>query len=134
MSKLRDRNLLYTRLEEVLGAESAGILMQQLPPESGHATRSDIADLGAQIGDIAGRVDGLESRMDNLDTRMDNLDTRMDNLDTRMERMERHMERFDDRLHDFHGALREQTRHFILASTGAMVALTGVAFGAASLI
>jgi peptidoglycan hydrolase CwlO-like protein len=94
--------------------------MQQLPPESGHATRSDIADLGAQIGDIAGRVDGLESRMDNLDTRM--------------ERMERHMERFDDRLHDFHGALREQTRHFILASTGAMVALTGVAFGAASLI
>jgi hypothetical protein len=113
MSNLHDRNLLYTRLEEVLGSESAGILMQQLPPESGLATRSDIADLGAQFGDLAGRVD---------------------NLETRMERMERHMERFDDRLHDFHGALREQTRHFILASTGAMVVLTGVSLGAASLI
>jgi len=127
MSNLHDRNLLYTRLEEVLGSESAGILMQQLPPESGLATRSDIADLGAQIGDFAGRVD-------NLETRMHNLETRMDNLETRMERMERHMERFDDRLHDFHGALREQTRHFILASTGAMVVLTGVSLGAASLI
>jgi hypothetical protein len=59
---------------------------------------------------------------------------RMAGFEGRMDRLERHMERFDDRLHDLHGALREQTRHFILTSTGTMVALTGVAFGAAALI
>jgi hypothetical protein len=113
MSELRDRNLLYARLEEVLGPEPAGILMQQLPPESNLATRSDVAALSSRIAGLDSRMEGLESRMD---------------------RMERRMERFEDRLDDFHAALREQTRHFVLASTGTMVALTGVAFGAAALI
>ncbi len=120
MSDLRDRNLLYARLQEVLGAEPAGILMQQLPPQDGLATRSDVEALGV-------RIDGLDIRIYGLDMRMAGVEGRMD-------RLERHMERFDDRLHDLHGALREQTRHFILASTGTMVALTGVAFGAAAFI
>jgi hypothetical protein len=120
MSELRDRNLLYARLEEVLGPEPAGILMQQLPPESNLATRSDVA--------------ALSSRIAGLDARMEGLDSCMEGLEFRMDRMERRMERFEDRLDDFHTALREQTRHFVLASTGTMVALTGVAFGAAALI
>jgi hypothetical protein len=44
------------------------------------------------------------------------------------------MERFDDRLHDFHGALREQTRTFVAASVGSMLTLSIVAFGPAALI
>jgi chaperonin cofactor prefoldin len=135
MSSVQQRTLLYARLEEVLGAEPAGILMQELAPQDNAATKSDLAELRVQL---ESRIDAAETRlntrMDGLDTRMDGLDTRMDGLDSRMERLENHMDRFDGRLHDFHGALREQTRHFILASTGAMVALTGVAFGAAALI
>jgi len=91
--------------------------MQELAPQDGVATKTDVVDLRNQL-DV--RMDGLDSRMDGLDARMDRLDARMD--------------RFDDRLHDLRGAIREQTRHFILASTGTMVALTGVAFGAAALI
>ena len=44
------------------------------------------------------------------------------------------MERFDDRLHDFHGALREQTRTFVAASIGSMITLAIVAFGTGALI
>ena len=128
MSSVQERTLLYARLEEVLGPEPAGILMQELAPQDGVATKADVADARAQLKT---RIDGLETRIDGLETR---LDTRIDGLETRMERLENHMDRFDGRLHDFHGALREQTRHFILASTGTMVVLTGVAFGAAALI
>ena len=124
MSGVHERTVLYARLEEVLGAEPAGILMQELAPQDGVATKTDVADLRNQL-DV--RMEGLDARMDRLDARMDRLDARMDRLDARMDR-------FDDRLHDLHGAIREQTRHFILASTGTMVTLTGVAFGAAALI
>ena len=124
MSELRDRNLLYARLEEVLGPEPAGILMQQLPPESTIATRSDIAGLSS-------RLDRVDSRLDTIETRLDALETRLEN---RIDRLESRMDRLDDRMDGFHAALREQTRHFILASTGSMVTLTGVAFGAAALL
>jgi len=138
MSELRDRNLLYARLEEVLGPEPAGILMQHLPPESKVATSSDVAALSSQIDAVSTRIDGIDTRIDSIDTRIDSIEVRIDSIEVRMEgfeiRMERRMDRFDDRLDDFHAALREQTRHFILASTGTMVALTGMAFGAAALI
>ncbi|MDX2343481.1 MAG: hypothetical protein QNL12_07025 [Acidimicrobiia bacterium] len=121
MSTVQQRTLLYARLEEVLGPEPAGILMQELAPQDGVATKADVADAQTR----------LETQIDGATTQ---LDVRMDGLDARMDRLEGHMDRLDDRLHDLHGALREQTRHFILASTGTMVALTGVAFGAAALI
>jgi predicted nuclease with TOPRIM domain len=113
MPDLQNRRLLYDRLEEVLGAEPARILMQQLPPTGEVATRSDMRDLG---------------------DRMDRLEDRMDRLEDRMDRLESHMDRFDDRLHDFHGALREQTRIFVLASIGTMVTLAGIAFAAGAII
>ncbi len=53
MSSLRERNILYARLEEVLGTEPAGILMNHIPAESDLATRTDVTDLGV-------RFDGLE--------------------------------------------------------------------------
>ena len=66
----------------------------------------------------------------------DHVATRADisRLEGRMEGLGRSMDKFDDRLHDFHGALREQTRNFILASTASVVTVGGLAFAAASLI
>ncbi|CAN5730037.1 hypothetical protein BH24ACT26_BH24ACT26_17710 [soil metagenome] len=112
---------LYARLEEVIGDDHATTLMQHLPPTEGSAlaTHSDVQALG----------DRLDRRGDLLKHRMDSLDQRMDKLE-----LERHMERFDDRLHDFHGALREQTRTFVAVSIGSMVTVSVVAFGAATLI
>ena len=55
-------------------------------------------------------------------------------LEVRIDRLDARMDRFDDRLRDLRSAIRQQTRHFILASTGTMVVLTGVAFGAAALV
>jgi hypothetical protein len=110
MSDLRDRGLLYARLREVLGVEPAEILMQNLPPATGIATASGLRDLAAQI---TGRMDGLDSRMD---------------------RLEAHMERFDDRLHDFHGALREQSRMFALTSVGSSAAIAAAIVAAAAIL
>ena len=134
MSSVQERTLLYARLQEVLGPEPAGILMQELAPQDGVATKADLVDVRTQL---ELRIDGVEtrldSRMEGLDSRMEGLDKRMDRLDKRMDRLDGHMDRFDDRFQDIHGAIREQTRHFILASTGTMVALAGALVGAAAL-
>ncbi len=116
MSDVRDRNLLYARLEAVLGAEPAAILMQHLPTHGDPATKSDLRGLET----------ALSTRMDALEVRMDALETRMDALETRMDRLEAHMVRFDDRLHEFHGALRDQTRNFILSMSAVMAVFAGV--------
>jgi hypothetical protein len=123
MSSLRERNLLYARLEEVLGTEPAGILMNQFPTESDLATRADVTDLGV-------RFDGLETRFDGLETRFDALEGRVDHLDTRMDRLDAHMMRFDDKLDGFHQALRDQTRTYILTMTGVMASFTAVVVAA----
>jgi hypothetical protein len=116
MSDVRDRNLLCARLEEVLGAEPAGILMRQLPPNDEIPTRTDLREFGATV---TGRMDGLEIRMERLEVRMDG-------LDRRMERLEAHMERFDDRLDGFHAALHQQTRNFILWTSAVMASFSTV--------
>ena len=154
MSSLRERNLLYARLEEVLGAEPAGILMNQIPTESDLATRADVTDLGARFdglenrfGNLERRFDGLELRFDGLENRFDELELRFDDLekrfdllearfdalvgrvdqiDARMDRLEAHMVRFDDKLDGFHAALREQTRTYMYTMTGVMAAFATV--------
>ena len=109
MSDVRDRNLLYARLEEVLGAEPAGILMRQLTPHDEILTKSDLRQFETTV---TGRIDGLEMRMDGLEMRMDRLET--------------HMERFDDRLDGFHAALHQQTRNFILWTSAVMASFSTV--------
>lgn len=54
-------------------------------------------------------------------------------LEQRIDRIEGRMDKFDDRLHDLHGALREQTRTFVISSISSMVALAAAAFAAGSL-
>jgi chaperonin cofactor prefoldin len=140
MSSLRDRNLLYARLEEVLGAEPAGILMNQIPTESDLATRADMTGLGARFDGLElrfdglqkrfdgleKRFDGLERRFDHLEARFDALEGRVDQIDARMDRLEAHMVRFDDKLDGFHAALREQTRTYMYTMTGVMAAFATV--------
>ena len=127
MSELRDRNLLYARLEEVLGAEPAGILMKQLPPEDTLATRSDIERIDEHLRAHDARFDGLDQRIDGLDQRMGRIEARMDRIEVRMDRL-------DDRMHDLQGAMREQTRNYIIANAGLMISLTGIAVGAAAVL
>jgi hypothetical protein len=72
MSDIRDRDFLYARLEEILGAEPAGLLMRQLPPTGELLTKTDLHEL---FTPVTGRMDGLETRMERLETRMDGLYT-----------------------------------------------------------
>ena len=116
MSNLRERNILYAQLEEVLGAEPAAILMSHIPTDSDIATTSDLDALG----------DRMDLRIDRLDTRMDGFDTRMDRFDTRMDRLEDHMMRFDDKLDGFHQALRDQTRTYMYTTSGVMASFAAV--------
>jgi len=83
--------------------------MQHLPSIDDLATKSDVLALRSDVQDLARRVDGLEQRMDGLDVRMERLEERMDS---------------------FHGALREQTRQFILAMVGTMASFAAVVIAA----
>jgi hypothetical protein len=133
MSSLRERDILYARLEEVLGAEPAGILMNQIPTESDLATGADMTGLGARFDGLELRFDGLEKRFDGLEIRFDHLEVRFDALEgrvdqlgARMDRLDAHMVRFDDKLDGFHAALREQTRTYMYTMTGVMAAFATV--------
>jgi uncharacterized protein YhaN len=112
------RRGLYARLEEVLGNQHARALMSFLPSDhpADLATKADVKELGTRLGQ-----------------RMDRLEQRMDGLEQRMDRLEQRMDKFDDRMHDLHGALREQTRTFVISSISSMVALAAAAFAAGSL-
>ena len=130
MSSLRERNILYARLEEVLGTEPAGILMNQFPTDSGIATKFDLDALGdrvdLQIDRLDTRMDGFNGRMDRFEQRMDQFDGRMERFEIRMDRLDARMERFEDKLDGFHAALREQTRTYMLTMTGVMASFAAV--------
>lgn len=123
MSSLCERNILYARLEEVLGAEPAGILMTHIPTETDLATKSDMAHLESTFDE---RMDRFDERMDRFDERMDRFEGRMDRFEIRMDRLDARMERFEDKLDGFHGALREQTRTYMFTMTGVMAAFATV--------
>ncbi len=116
MSSLRDRNLLYARLEEVLGTEPAGILMSHISTETDPATKTDIANLSER----------LAAHISDTDAGFDRIDARFDRIDTRIDRLEAHMARFDDKLEGFHEALRDQARTYVLTMTGVMASFAAV--------
>jgi hypothetical protein len=73
----KERRELFNRLEEALGPEGAGTLMDMLPPAgwADVATKHDLAALEQRLGQ---RIDGLEQRFDD---RFGGLDQRVDGLD-----------------------------------------------------
>jgi len=123
MSSLRERNLLYARLEEVLGAEPAGILMNHIPTETDLATK---ADFDARSIAVDARFDRIDERLDRIDERFDRIDERIDRTDARLDRLEASMVRFDTKLDGFHAALRDQTRTYMLTMTGVMASFAAV--------
>lgn len=127
MSSLRERNILYARLEEVLGTEPAGILMNHIPTDSDIATKADIDTLGDRLDT---RIDRLDVRIGGIDGRLDGIDGRFDHVDSRLDRLEAHMIRFDDKLDGFHQALRDQTRTYMFTMTGVMAAFATVVVAA----
>ena len=137
MSSLRERNLLYARLEEVLGAEPAGILMNHIPTETDLATKADIDALSNSVDGrfdrmdepfdrMDERFDRMDERFDRMDERFDRIDERIDRTDTRLDRLEASMVRFDTKLDGFHAALRDQTRTYMLTMTGVMASFAAV--------
>lgn len=108
--------------------------MKQLPPENSMATRSDIERIGNHLRAHDKRFDRLEARIDGVDQSIDGLDQRMGRIEQRMDRIEERMDRLDDRLHDLQGAIREQTRNYIVANAALMVSLTGIALSAAAVL
>jgi chromosome segregation ATPase len=159
MADTQKRDLLYARLQEVLGDDQAGTLMSYLPASTELATVHDIHGMGSTIETLIGRldermdrmeqrIDQLDQRIDQLDQRMDRLDQRMDRLEDRMDRMEQRMDRmeermdrmeeimvrFDDRLHGFNEALRDQTRNILLFTLGTMFSLVAGAVALAAIL
>lgn len=76
---------LYARLEEVLGAQHADVLMTHLAPADAVATKSDIAAIRSDLGTLAERFGGLEQRFDGLERRFERFEER---IDSRLERMQ----------------------------------------------
>ena len=66
---------LFHRLEERLGAEEAGTMMELLPPVgwADVATKTDLAHLERRFDRLEDRFDRLEDRFDRLDGRLETM-------------------------------------------------------------
>jgi hypothetical protein len=114
------RHQLFRRLEEVLGQDEAGTLMDHLPPVgwADVARRSDIESLRREFGgqmegfrrEIGGEMEGLRREMSHLEERLSDRFTAM--LESR---------------------LNSQTKTLVGLMTGQVVAVAGLAFAAARL-
>ena len=93
-----DRAALRGRLAEVLGEPHTTTLMRLLPSDEG-------ADL-VSTKDLALVLTKMDERFEKMDQRFEKIDERFDRLSL-----------------DFHTALLEQTRSFVLASTGSTVTM-----------
>ncbi|MGI8876013.1 MAG: hypothetical protein ACR2KP_17170, partial [Egibacteraceae bacterium] len=99
------RRQLRTRLVELLGEEEAITLMTQLPPSGWGevATRSNVADVAADVERLSARVDGLSAEMDR----------RFADVDRRLEAIERQLVRQDDMIDALRREIVTQTRVFL---------------------
>ena len=119
----RARHELFLRLEQLLGAESAGTLMEMLPPVG--------------WADVATKRD--------LDTLEERMNLRFELVDQRFEALEQRLDqRFEASEHKLLAAFRAellaqsnvisaQTRTLIKANLGTVVSLAALAFGVAGL-
>ena len=132
------RVALYQRLAEVLGPDHASTLMTYLPTEE-PATKTDIQELKSAIRDLRSEVLQFRSELkadiselrSELKSDLRDMEQRSDK---RMDRVEVRLNNHDQSFDNVHEAMRQQTRTFVLATTGSMVTLSAVAFGAAALI
>ena len=154
------RVALYQRLTEILGHDHASTLMTYLPTEE-PATKTDIQELKSAVRDLKSDILGSRSELksDILGLRSElktdiselrsELKTDISELrselktdlremeqrwNLRMDGVEVRLNNHDQRFDNVHEAMRQQTRTFVLATTGSMVTLSAVAFGAAALI
>ncbi|KAA0234081.1 MAG: hypothetical protein EDR02_11290 [Actinobacteria bacterium] len=136
------RHALYTKLEQVLGADQAERFMQLTPPTEWTqlATHDDLANLETRLG---ARIDGLEAHVENmrvgLEARIENvqvgLESRIENvrvgLEARMDGLETDLRASEARLIDeLHRLLRLQTIWFI----GAIFTLAALILTAAKFV
>jgi len=122
------RELLYSRLIEVLGPDEANTLMQHLPafemPDL--ATRTEFNQLGQRMDGLENRMDGLENRMDGLENRMAGLENRMDTIERRLERVEDRLNTVSEQLGHVSDRLDKYSRNTTTAIIGAVVGLAAV--------
>ena len=149
MTTETSRGALHQKLNEVLGFDHASTLMTYLPTEE-PASKADVADVKSALNELRAEISGLRSsvksdisdlrselRSEISDLRIEiksDLHQMENRLGTRIDGVESRLNNHEVRFDNVHEALRQQTRTFILATTGSMVALSGIAFGAAALI
>ncbi len=128
------RVALFQRLNEVLGPDHASTLMTYLPTGE-PATKSDIGEMKSAISDLKSAMRDLKSDISELRTEVkSDLREMEQRLSVRMEGIDTRLNNHDQRFDNVHEAMRQQTQTFIFATTGTMVTLSALAFGAAALI
>lgn len=87
----RRRHRMRSKLDEVLGSDVAGDLMESLPPFDWTriATKDDLQVLHGRLDNMDRRFDLVDQRFDNLDRRLDNMDQRFDNMDRRFDLLDK---------------------------------------------
>ncbi|KAA0233485.1 MAG: hypothetical protein EDR02_13455 [Actinobacteria bacterium] len=111
------RHALYTKLEQILGAEEAETFMQLTPPTEWTqlATHQDLANLETRLG---ARIDGLEAHVENVRV---GLEARIDGLEADLRATEARL------IGELHRLLRLQTIWLI----GAIFTLAALILAAA---
>ena len=117
----RSRHQLYSRLEEVLGAEAATTLIEHLPPVgwADVATKHDLASLEERIDLRFARVDGRFDLMEERSIgRFNILEARFSGLE---ERFDERFSAMEDRIRASASDLRAAFEHELRSQTTTMV-------------